>query len=148
MRLINADVIKYDGCVVDGSHSAKEALKLMEKEEYRQARWMTEEEVLELLRNAPVIDATLNRHAMWERIVDDEEEDETVWRCSHCGNEQITDFGDKCHKYCEECGCVMDNGAEYQSDDCLFTDPRDTYWYIRQERWRAKLEAKDESVQM
>ena len=61
------------------------------------------------LANAPTVDAAEVIHGQWVR------DGEDVFHCSFCGYADAfphMDDGVQPHKYCPECGAIMDGGAD------------------------------------
>ena len=71
-------------------------------------------DVRDMLNDQPTIEAVPVVHGEWEEITDDWS-DETIYRCSVCGEDFVTidcTPVENLYNFCPNCGAKMEGGAE------------------------------------
>ena len=63
------------------------------------------------LKTAPAIDAVPVMHGRWVQESFDDQ-DEGIYVCSHCRQENFFAFDEERYRYCPNCGAKMDGGAD------------------------------------
>ena len=68
--------------------------------------------IVDMLKEAPVIDAEPVRHGKWE-------DNAYIWKCGSCHKWLLVEDGDADMNYCPNCGARMDGGTydDYRHDD-------------------------------